>query len=271
MSGKRELPEWQYVAEGWKAAQDNPDIKGWNVASIADIYKRKWPGFLNNLEGTAPLAFSPEAIDSDIPDLSFHNAIMSYAYALATAARQKPSISMLDWGGAIGHYLMLSRKLFPELGIDYHCRDLPLLVEYGRELFPEAFFYSDDSCLQRSYDFVLSSSSLQYSEDWSGRFASLANATAGHMFITLLPVVMGAPAFVMVQRPYKYGYNTEYLGWCLNREELLERAREEGLELQREFMLGVRPQVVGAPGQCEYRGFLFRTTGRAEHRKAPGQ
>lgn len=36
---------------------------------------------------------------------------------------------MLDWGGGLGAYYVYSRALLPDLELDYHCRELPLLVE----------------------------------------------------------------------------------------------------------------------------------------------
>ncbi len=251
-------PAWEYMPRGWDAQNDDAAIKGWDVQSILKTYKEKWPQFLKNLEGARPFAFSPESNDPDIPDLVFHNSLMSYAYALARAARGRSSISMLDWGGGIGHYLEFNRRLFPDLEVDYHCKELPLLAGYGQQLFPEAHFYSDETCLQGAYDFVMASGSLQYTEEWRELLMKLGAVAEGFLFITHLPTVMESGSYVMVQRPYEYGYDTEYLGWCINRDELLECAESAGLELVREFMIGAKPDVYKAPGQCEYRGFLFR-------------
>lgn len=261
-------PAWEYMPQGWDAQSDDAAIKGWDVQSILETYKKKWPEFLNNLEGVRPFAFSPEANDPDIPDLAFHNSLMSYAYALARTAWGQSTISMLDWGGGIGHYIEFNRRLFPALEVDYHCKELPLLAAYGQELFPEAHFYSDETCLQRKYDFVVSSSSLQYARDWRDLVNKLASATSGFLFITLLPTVTESASYVMVQRPYEYGYDTEYLGWCINRSELLECAEAAGLELEREFMIGTKPDIHKAPGQCEYRGFLFRPSAVADRGSA---
>jgi len=73
-----------------------------------------------------------------------------------------------------------------------------------------------------------------------------------------MPFVLQAPSFVFVQRPYMYGYNTEYLGWCLNLTDFLNETSRLGLELVREFVVGERPRIINAPEQCQYRGFLFR-------------
>lgn len=253
-------PEWEYVPTGWEREQFDPAIKGWNVESILKAYQTKWPGFLESLEGTQPLGISPEAEPSSHESLILHNIMMSYAYVFALATRAKSSIAMLDWGGGIGHYYWISRTLVPEIEIDYHCKDVPLLAEYGRQILPQGHFYTDDSCLTRQYDFILVSGSLQFSRDWVVTLQSLAKATASYIYVANLPIVENAPSFVFVQRPYRFGYKTEYLGWVLNRQEFLECSRESGLRLIREFIMGHCPIIHRAPEQNEYRGFLFCST-----------
>ncbi len=253
---RRGKPEWEYVPEGWKTT--DPNIKGWNVQSVLDAYIAKWPAFVNQLKDTAPFGMSPEADAEHRTDLAFHNVIMSYGYALGAAARGKTTISMLDWGGGIGHYYRISKALYPDLDIRYHCKDLPLLANYGQQLFPEARFYSDDTALNQQYDFALASSSLQYARDWHGTLSGLAQATTGYLFITRLPIIHHTDSFVVVQRAYAYGYNTEYLGWCINRSQLLGCAHAAGLELVREFVIEYPPPIYHAPERCDYWGFLFK-------------
>ncbi len=255
---RESISDWEVVPEGFAAAHSRPEIKGWNVASVVETYKAKWPAYLRSLEGTDPLGSSHEGSLTSRTDLIEHNLHMSYAYVLALASRELSRFSMLDWGGGIGHYYPLSRVMVPGLEIEYHCKDVPLLAEHGRRLFPEATFWTDDSCLERQYDLVFASGSFHYSEAWKAALAGLAQATSGYLFITQLPVVERAPAFVYVQRPYSFGYDTEYLSWCLNRVEFLSAAKDTNLALQREFIVGHQPPIRGAPEQCEYRGFLFR-------------
>ena len=266
--GARGKPEWEYVPDGWLAAQRDVAIKGWNVAAVLDAYKAKWPMFVKSLEGGQPFGISPEAIDLSTFDLAAHNTMMSYGYALALAARNTQRLTMLDWGGGIGHYYLISRALIPGLTIDYTCKDLPLLATYGQSLFPDARFCTDDTCLDRRYDFVLASSSLQYSPEWQTTLRNLA-AVSEYLFVTLLPTVTTSPSYVFVQRPYRYGYDTEYLGWCLNRSDVLHCALDAGVELVREFIIGARPPIHRAPAPCEYRGFLFRRAVRPEPGDAP--
>ncbi len=258
MALSRRKPEWEYVPEGWEAEQSNPAIKGWNAESVLESYNANWQGFIKNLKGVSPLGISPESKPFLRGNLVFHNIIMSYAYVLMRSAWAKSSITMLDWGGGIGHYYLISQALAPGLGIQYHCKDVPLLIEYARQLLPEVHFYSDDTWLAREYDLVLASGSLHYSQDWIELLRRLARVTKGYLYVTNLPIVENTPSFVFVQRPYSFGYATEYLGWALNRKEFLRYSEESGLELIREFIIGHQPVIHRAPEQNHYRGFLFR-------------
>jgi len=249
--------EWEYIPEGWERQNQDPHIKGWNIESVLEAYQANWPTFIKNLESTLPFGISPESNSTDPTNLLFHNIMMTYGCALAVASRNLSQFSLLDWGGGIGHYYLISQKLIPDLIIDYHCKDVPVLAEYGQKLFPEAHFYSDESCLSRKYDLVFASGSLHYSQNWQHTLKGFAEATKGYLFITRLPIVHQVPSYVMVQRPYHHGYNTEYLGWCLNKDELLQYAKSINLNLIQEFVIGENPRIHNAPEQCQYWGFLF--------------
>ena len=256
-AGDRELPEWEYVLEDWRSKDSR--IKGWNVESILKTQKAKWPEFQRSVQGNGPLGVAHEGSVPSNNDYAAHNSIMAYAYAIALAARKKDRISLLDWGGGIGHYYIIGKALLPEVTIDYHCKDLPLLCKGGRELLPEANFYeNEEECFARAYDLVLASSSLHYCEDWQRIAQRLALATRSYLYITRLPIIHKKASFVVVQRPYRYGYETEYLCWFLNREEFLTYISTLEMDLVREFLIQERPQVHEAPEQGEYRGFLFR-------------
>ncbi|HAJ59644.1 MAG TPA: hypothetical protein DCP31_10545 [Cyanobacteria bacterium UBA8543] len=242
-----ELPAWEYLPDGWNT--NDSRIKGWNVQNILDIRKANWSYFLELTQSTNPVA----------ENYGTHNTYMAYAYVLALAARKKDCISLLDWGGGVGDYYLISKALLPEVKIDYHCKEVPLLCEGGRELLPEATFYeNEEDCLRRSYDLILSSGSLQYWEDWRKVAQQLASASNSYLYITRLPVVHQVPSFVVVQRPYSYGYQTEYMGWFLNREEFLNYMIGLDMELVREFLIAEKFPVLGAPEPGEGRGFLFR-------------
>lgn len=258
LSRRRERPEWEYVPEGWEYARTHPEVRGWNVEDVLGAYEAKWPQFTKMVEGTGPLGVTHESSLITNQDVMSHNAMMSFGYVLALAASRKERLSMLDWGGGIGHYFVLAQTLLPEVEIEYHCKDVPVLSEYGARLFPEQRFYSDDRCFDRGYDLVMAGTSMHYSEDWQVLLRQLAGAARSYLYIAQLPIVQEASSFVFIQRPYEYGYNTEYLSWCLNRAEFLGAAEQAGLQLLREFVYGHRPFIHGAPEQNVYRGYLFR-------------
>jgi len=253
-----EPPEWEYVPEGFARPAG-----GWDVEAVARAYREKWPGFLAAVEGPGPLGVNHEVPAGEpVPrdDLTAQQAILSFGYALAltVAARGGGGVSMLDWGGGPGHYAVFARALVPGLELEYHSKDVPTLAALGRELLPDETFHSDDACLDRRYDLVLASASLQYSEDWAETLARLAGAAERYLYVTRLPVAVRVESFVVMQRAHRYGYDTEYLGWVVNREQLIERARAAGLELVREVLLPAWLSAEGAPeAPTDHRGFLF--------------
>jgi transaldolase len=262
LGGELCLPEWEFVPEGWARSGKT---RGWRAEEVARAYREKWPQFLEAVEGPGPLGVGHETplgapIRRDDP--LAQNAVLAWAYVLARASHDAARISVLDWGGALGHHSVLARKLFPELELDYHCRELPAVCTEARQVLPDVTFHDDDRCLGAMYDVVLASNSLQYDEDWASRLEGLAGATRDWLFVTRVPVVCNHPSFVVLQRAYRYGYATEYLGWALSRQELLDVAGAFGLALVREFALLPPYSIDGAPDTVTDLGFLFsRSTG----------
>jgi putative methyltransferase (TIGR04325 family) len=256
--------EWEYVPEGWARERTDPAIKGWAEEAVVEAYKAKLPAYAEAIAGPGPIGLPTSAAFRDpVPSVKDQNIVLGFAYAVTLASRRLDTVSILDWGGGAGLFSLLARALLPEeVGIDYHCKDLPAICAYGREALPDARFHDDDSCLDRRYDLVVASSSLQYSEQWHDVLARLAGAVEGYLYLARVPVVLRSPSFVVLQRPYRFGFGTEFLSWVFNRDELLAAASDSGLELVREFVFGERSDVRGAPEPDETRGFLFRLSTR---------
>src|SRR5262249_39698606 len=111
-----EPPEWDYVPEGW--ARHSP---GWNAESVLELYKRKWPAFVRAIEAPNPLGVNHEALVEDIErgeDVFAHNLLTTFAYVLSLAAGRGTRLSMLDWGGGIGHYYAIARSVRPDLELE---------------------------------------------------------------------------------------------------------------------------------------------------------
>jgi putative methyltransferase (TIGR04325 family) len=248
-------PEWEYLPGGWQ--KTDPRAAGWNHPSVAQVMHERWPQFASVVKSTRPLGIFPLA--PHVRHEGGHNVSMTFGYVLARAAHGKDRVSMLDWGGALGHYALMAKNLLPEAALDITIKDLPDVCRLGHQLLPSVAFETDDEeCFRRSYDLVIASSSLQYVEDWRGVSSRLVKSAKGWTFVTRVSVVRAAPTFVVVQRPYAYGYRTEYISWVFNRDEFLSHMASTGAVLEREFIAGGNTQYVGAPEISETVGFLFR-------------
>lgn len=253
-----EPPEWEYVPQAWEMKPGT--IGGWDQASVAAVYATRWEQFQKLITGTRPLGINYEGIHGPEPDnVDVHNQVMTLAYVVGWTAHRRDRLSILDFGGALGHHLAILRALFPELPLDYSCCELARVADQGRQLHPRVQYYTDDTWTTRKFDLVFASNSLHYSPNWEERLAQLAGVAESAVLITKVPTVQKAPSFVILQRAQRYGYGTEYLGWCFNETEFLTAAHKASLILEREFLVGTwEPYVVNAPEPQRHKGFLFR-------------
>jgi len=255
---------WEYSSAGWIEG----DKSSWNAPVVEHVHRRVWDAWVRAVSGPGPLGvdyfrslrgFDELARDEISRELAWaHNGVMAYAYALTLTARCKDRLSILDWGGGVGQFEPVAAALLPELEIEYHCRDVPVLSALGAELNPAVTFHSDDeSWLGRRYDFVTAISALHYQRDWRSLVGKLAAVTGGQLFISRVPIVLKAPSFVVIQRAAAHQMPVEFCGWFFNRDELLDHASSQGLTLRREFLMMDETPAAGVPEQARHRGFLF--------------
>jgi putative methyltransferase (TIGR04325 family) len=247
--------EWSYVGGEWPddAADD------WLDPSTADAQRKHWAHLVEATAGSGPLGVShfPWRTTRDEP--SDQNIMMSFGYVLALTARGRNRVSVLDWGGGLGHYRLYAKALLPMVDVDYHCFEMAPMSTAGAAVQPSAHFVDDESELRgRRFDLVLSSSSLHYARDWPATLKVLANATEHYLYIARLQTIAASDSFVVKQTPRAHGYTGTYPSWFINRAELLRRARECGLGLDREFVFDEKLRVPGAPEEGRSWGFLLR-------------
>ncbi|MEJ7787653.1 MAG: glycosyltransferase [Solirubrobacteraceae bacterium] len=256
-------PEWELVPDGWDFArrEDQACSRGWDVEEVAQAYAGHWPTFCAAISDGQPLGVAHElAPGAKMSNTSLvaHNTALTLAYVLARTTAAADAVSVLDWGGGLGHQHAIARTALPDIGFDWHTRELPAVCREGRRASPSITFHESDECLDRVYDLVLASGSFQYAEDWRAHLRRLAGATRDSLLITRLPLLDSQPSFVAIQRAQPYGYATEYLGWVFNRSELLDGAAAAGLELVREFFLQEPMDIRGAPERPSHGAFLFK-------------
>jgi putative methyltransferase (TIGR04325 family) len=248
------LPDWEMVAD------DDQSWSGWDHSSIAETQVAKWSSFMQGIVAPRPVGQPHEASALAVKTANEHNKFMTFAYAIGRVAAARPAqtVRILDWGGGIGHYASIAKQLYPEIGFDYVVKDLPALCEAGRQRQPAVTFLDrDEDVFRRRYDLVFASSSLQYSRDiWS--VLKRLCAVTEWLMITRTPFVKSSNDFVVVQRPYSFGYMTQYACWFLNEDKMLKFLELQGFQLEREFIVDENPYVSNAPEQGIYKGFLFR-------------
>jgi putative methyltransferase (TIGR04325 family) len=262
-------PEWEFVPDGWELTRREDQLcsRGWDVEEVAQAYLEKWPAFCEAISGSRPLGVAHEvgsgaAMSND--SLVAHNTAMTLAYVLARTGPADGPLTVLDWGGGLGHQHEIARSVLPQTVFDWHTRELPAVCREGKRVSPLVTFHESDECLESHYDLVLASSSLQYAEDWRELLRQLARAADGSLFITRVPLAQSQPSFVVLQRAQAYGYATEYVGWVFNRSELLDEVAAAGLELVREFFLQEPMHIAGAPEGPSHGGFLFERSSASE-------
>ena|SRR5688572_17967576 len=248
----------EYAPEGWNTLSGNTGIQGWDNESVIAAEVAKWQSFRENLEGTGPLGFSHEHTDlSEVRNIYFHNIHITYAYVLALAARNKTELSMLDWGGGLGHYYLLGKALLPDVSLQFDCREVPMMCEAGKKLCPEIRFHADDRCLENRYDLVMVNGSLGYFENWKELLGRITQTVNRYFFLTRVLTVKDFPSFVVLQHTDIYDYKSDMLTQVFNEKEILDVVASSGLRLVREFVVGDRVAIAGAPELPRDCGWLF--------------
>ena len=201
-----------------------------------------------------PLASTDDGADP-VTVFGDHNAYMTFGYVAALAARNRSSLSILDYGGNLGYFQSLVRALLQDVQLDYHCKELPAMARAGRELHPDVTWHVDDACLDDHYDLVMFNGSLQYLEAWREMLGRASRGSRGYVYITDLSVVARAPSYVVAQ----HSAGATMLYGVINRDDLTSAFRDANLRLVREFWVGPHmPVEGGAPEQPSYFGALLQ-------------
>lgn len=236
---------FEYAPDGWATRVPDPD--------------EFWSSFLpqeramyEELTARIRAGQSPLATQSDE-----HVKYLTYAFGLALAARERSTMSVLDYGGNLGEYYWIGRAVVPGIELDYHCKELPGVAAAGEVLNPDVTWHTDDSCLNRTYDMVMLCSTLECVPHWRETLRDAAAAAQRYLFIPAVSTVTTVPSFVGRQRT---GGRTHLLN-LLNRAELTTIIEDGGLQLQQEFAIGGHPMIANAPEQPRRTGWLCERRG----------
>lgn len=200
-------------------------------------------------EAVMKLAKANEPLLSRNPDEHLKYAV--YRDALTHCARHGNQLSILEYGGNLGDYYWLARTLFPDIALDYHCKELPAIADAGRALNPQITWHTDDECLSRTYDLVAFNSSLQYVD---ANLLAIAARASRCLLLSDVPAVRHAPAFFSEQRTADRATIQRHP----NAAALVATVESTGMQLIREVDMGPHPHVVNAPEQPACIGWVFQ-------------
>ena len=228
---------------------------GWDSDHIAKDMESEIENFTRQCQSSASLSFSHLSSESGSEDaLRIHNLHMTWAYVISLASRKKEKISILDWGGGLGHFYQIAKAIFPGDPIDYHCKEVASTVSVGRRVNPNITWHDDDTCLARTFDLVLVSGSLQYMENWTDFIRNLSSSVESYLLLLRTPIVDDGPGFFSIQQIGE----TELLHQQFSEPDIINEMENCGFILVREFFDGSRLKIVQAKVECELKGWLFK-------------
>lgn len=241
-----------YAPAGWATPLAGSNETFWDVFIARE--RAACARLIADLNASRPLL----AEDSDVKHMVF-------AYTLTMMSASHRRLAVLDYGSHLGDYYWRAAAQLPDVALEYHCKELPRVADAGQQVTPNAIWHADDTCLDRRYDLVMFSSSLQYLQDWKAVLRRAAAAVDRCMLLMEVPAVRHQRSFVVTQQMY----GVTNVHWQLNRDEVLDTVAAAGLRLIREFDMGPYPDVTGAPEQPRCLGWLFEREAAADLRAHP--
>src|SRR5262249_8879265 len=112
---------YEYIGPRWP--QDSDATNAWDDPLAVETRAANWEDCRRMAEGTAPWDRRPW--NATVPDHYASNDLSSFALSLVLSAQSRERISVLDWGGAFGHYALIARTLLPTVEIEYTVKERP--------------------------------------------------------------------------------------------------------------------------------------------------
>ena len=238
--GTRSL-ESEEINESSKTNNSSAGPLGWDDLSIVLSRVEQIKEIKGSLQSHLPLGKTK----------ADHHNFITFGYVLGLVAT-KDKISILDWGGAFGHYYLYAKRLFPNLQIEYTCKELPNTINYGKQYNKEIrFIKSDKEAVSKTYDLVFASSSLQYSDDWQKTLHQLGTATKSYLFIARVHLITKEISQKVAEEAYGKNINS----WLINRTEFYQEFTKNGFIKSQEFY--TFESVNTKFGELEGRSFLL--------------
>lgn len=220
---------------------------GWNSTEMVQYRIEQWQDIKTNLSGTGVIGDTP----------GDHNMYICFGYTLGLIAQAQKKISILDWGGAFGHFILYAKRLFPDIQFDYVCKEVSALCEAGKKFNNQITFVdTDEKAFSRTYDLVFSNGSLQYSNSWIDTLGEMASAASQWVLISRMYLANQPPITGFEHEAY--GHNV----WVnlIDRSEFLGVSESSSLFKFHEMNMIDEPFETPV-GTLNGKAFLFKKYG----------
>jgi putative methyltransferase (TIGR04325 family) len=247
---------YRYLGQEWPI--QSADVATWDTDLTVETMRANWSAYRKMAESTSPWDRRPW--NTSYSDRDAFIDITAFAFSLAVSAHHRDRMSVLDWGGAFGHYSLIAKSILPSVSLDYVVKERPSLCRAGAELNSAATFIAgDEAAFSRRYDLVVAAGAIHYSADWRTVLARLAGVAAVNLFIGNLPLTNPAhSSFVVLQHLQRMRVAVDGPCWIIDRSEFLEVVRRCGFTVMREFLSTPPRRIQGAPANSEIVSFLLR-------------
>lgn len=182
-----------------------------------------------------------------------------YALLYVACARERQSLSVLDFGGGFGSTYFQCRRYLPPRSLDWRIVEQPNVVRAARPLAGGQFSYFEtlDAALAAGVpDVVVLSSVLQYLRDPYALLDELCRGRIPYLLIDRHPFSLGAEALA-VQVMRKAPYRASYPSWLFDRRRFFA-ALAPAFDLLAQWE-GKDPPIRGPGGLgASFHGFLLK-------------
>jgi putative methyltransferase (TIGR04325 family) len=170
----------------------------------------------------------------------------------------KKVLSILDFGGGLGHYYQITKIKLLETQINFNCIEMPSMAKIGKLVNPDVHWYTDESYAKKTYDLVMVNGSLQYMREWQSTLKKLADLASDYMLISRLPVAKNNQRGYVAMQIYN---GAKLLIYIFSHAEILQAFGALGFDIVEEAIVEDPTYVRNAPEQFEVKGWILKRSG----------
>ena len=227
-----------------------------SVANAYNQYGYHHPDILAYYEaGSQPYVDSFKNGDDTSVDTKALRILGALAAKTNLITPGKPSLTVLDFGGALGSLYFRMRRFIPAEKVAWTVSEVEETAAYGQKKFSsdELQFVSGHPPAQT--DLVIASSSVHYTQDPYETLSNLTDARPRFFVLDRQPLVDFEETFVAQRVPFSI-YDTAHPYMLMNKNRIVEFMKKRGYGLLMNWSLD-EEELVWNKNNIKYQGLLF--------------